>query len=194
MSQAAGTTEANGTPTPDANHHDNNGNNNDNSNDASQKEPRLSLSRHRPVPVASFSTTLDPNSPSSPVEQQTDQDSYNFNAEFASHRQAIKEGSTDKAIQSFIMLQTNSAQHKTFQTYLIELADHIDPTTDSDMSRFFGSLPALIQSSIVESAAAYLEEIDSLRAFQVLFDYIQGYPRHAYKYLVGFPFFLCHPF
>lgn len=108
--------------------------------------------------------------------------------QFASHRQAIKEGNTDKAIQSFIMLyvclvillslplsyascsQTNSAQHKTFQTYLIELADHIDPTTDSDMSRtllsfyisivinhvslgFFGSLPALIQSSIVESAA-----------------------------------------
>ena len=32
---------------------------------------------------------------------------------------------------------------------------------------------------------AYLEEIDSLRAFQVLFDYIQAYPRHAYKYLVS---------
>ncbi|KAI9244818.1 hypothetical protein BDA99DRAFT_293163 [Phascolomyces articulosus] len=109
---------------------------------------------------------------------------YQFETEFNSHRQSVKEGNTEKAIQSFIMLQTNSSQNDIFQKYLVELADHIDPGRDSDMSKFFGSLPALIQSTIVENATAYLEETDSLRAFQVLFDYIQAYPRHAYKYLI----------
>ncbi|KAI7853886.1 hypothetical protein BDC45DRAFT_569857 [Circinella umbellata] len=114
----------------------------------------------------------------------SDEYDYQFETEFNNHNQSVKGGNTEKAIQSFIMLQTNSAQNEIFQKYLVELADHIDPGRDSDMSKFFASLPALIQSTIVENATAYLEEIDSLRAFQVLFDYIQAYPRHAYKYLI----------
>jgi hypothetical protein len=31
---------------------------------------------------------------------------------------------------------------------------------------------------------ARLEEQDTMRVFRILFDYIQAYPRHAYKYLV----------
>ncbi|KAI9310757.1 hypothetical protein BX666DRAFT_2032687 [Dichotomocladium elegans] len=116
--------------------------------------------------------------------QEDSANSYRFDKEYASHRQSVKEGNTDKAIQSFIMLQTNSSQNEVFQIYLVELADHIDPARDSDMSKFFASLPALIQSTIVENATDYLEEKDGLRAFQVLFDYIQAYPRHAYKYLI----------
>ncbi|KAI9496434.1 hypothetical protein BDB00DRAFT_869374 [Zychaea mexicana] len=115
---------------------------------------------------------------------ESDEYAYQFEAEFNSHSQSVKEGNTEKAIQSFIMLQTNSGQNDIFQKYLVELADHIDPGRDSDMSKFFASLPALIQSTIVENATAYLEESDSLQAFQVLFDYIQAYPRHAYKYLI----------
>ncbi|KAI8137834.1 hypothetical protein BJV82DRAFT_326732 [Fennellomyces sp. T-0311] len=140
-------------------------------------------------------TTLEPaahananqdDSPTDPTHRAGDNngDAYQFETEFGCHRQNVKEGNTEKAIQSFIMLQTNSAQNETFQKYLVELADHIDPGRDSDMSKFFASLPALIQSTIVENATAYLEETDSLRAFQVLFDYIQAYPRHAYKYLI----------
>jgi len=66
---------------------------------------------------------------------------------------------------------------------------------------FFASLPALIQSTIIEKIAgtlvastsdithspfaiASLEKKDPIRAYQALFDYIHNYSRHAYKYLV----------
>lgn len=107
-----------------------------------------------------------------------------FLAEFNNHKQHVKEGDLEKATQSFIMLQANGSQNEIFKKYLVEMADHIDPNRDSDMSRFFASLPALIQSTIVENATAYLEETDMFKAFQILFDYIQAYPRHAYKYLI----------
>ncbi|KAI8394177.1 uncharacterized protein BYT42DRAFT_609912 [Radiomyces spectabilis] len=110
--------------------------------------------------------------------------SYVFETEFANHRTALSEGNIDKALHSFVMLQTNSPENETFQKYLIELADHIDPSRDTNMSRFFATLPTLIQSTIIENVTDILEETDGLRAFQVLFDYTQAYPRHAYKYLI----------
>ncbi|KAI9025284.1 hypothetical protein CLU79DRAFT_82986 [Phycomyces nitens] len=109
---------------------------------------------------------------------------YDFETEFQSHQAAVKESNFEKAIQSFVMLQTNSSDNSVFQKYVLTIADHIDPSKDTHMTRFFASLPALIQSTIVESATGYLEEADTFRAFHVLFDYIQAYPRHAYKYLI----------
>ncbi|KAL0093528.1 hypothetical protein F4703DRAFT_1730022, partial [Phycomyces blakesleeanus] len=97
----------------------------------------------------------------------------------------------EKAIQSFVMLQTNSSDNPVFQKYVLTIADHIDPSKDTHMTRFFASLPALIQSTIVESATGKVKKnrekkrrTDTFRAFHVLFDYIQAYPRHAYKYLI----------
>ena len=123
--------------------------------------------------------------------------------------------------------QANGSQNEIFKQYLVEMADHIDPNRDSDMSSKFwivlllypwsptpclqGSLlhyqhlfnrPLLKTPQVVQkggegevwsiqfltrdvwSNPAYLEETDMLKAFQILFDYIQAYPRHAYKYLV----------
>jgi hypothetical protein len=41
-----------------------------------------------------------------------------------------------------------------------------------------------LQLPNIDLKLEHLEEKESMRAFGVLFDYIQGYPRHAYKYLV----------
>ncbi|ORZ16308.1 hypothetical protein BCR42DRAFT_482563 [Absidia repens] len=114
----------------------------------------------------------------------TSHPSFNFDKEFAAHRLAIAQGNVEKAIQSFILLQSNSEDSEKYNNYVIELSNHIDPIQDSDSSRFFQSLPALIQSTIVNTASAYLEKISYLKAYQILFDYIQAYPRHAYKYLI----------
>ncbi|KAI8059254.1 hypothetical protein BC940DRAFT_314085 [Gongronella butleri] len=111
-------------------------------------------------------------------------DGFDFDAEFAAHRLAVSQGNTDKAIQSFILLQSNSGDREAFIDYLLELASHIDPGVETDMSRFFQALPALIQSTIIDTVAAKLERTDLLQAYKVLYAYIQAYPRHAYKYLI----------
>lgn len=120
--------------------------------------------------------------------------------------------------------QANGAENKIFNAYIIEFSDHIDPARNTDISGnthsiftllmscteytflfvvFFASLPALIQSTIIETiagnmrrstadsayssvffATASLEKKDAIRAYQALFDYIHNYSRHAYKYLV----------
>lgn len=36
-----------------------------------------------------------------------------------------------------------------------------------------------------------LKEKESMRAFVILFDYIQAFPRHAYKYLVNYITLIC---
>ncbi|KAI8359092.1 hypothetical protein EDC96DRAFT_514161 [Choanephora cucurbitarum] len=108
-----------------------------------------------------------------------------FESEFGSLCSAIQAGSYDKAIQSFVLLHSNSLQNPTFQSYLIQLAENIDPSKDTESSRFFATLPCLLQSNIIDFATERLEEKESMRAFGILFDYIQAYPRHAYKYLIN---------
>ncbi|CAO3644085.1 unnamed protein product [Mucor fragilis] len=90
----------------------------------------------------------------------------------------------EEALQTFILLQANGAENKIFNAYIIEFSDHIDPARNTDISVFFASLPALIQSTIIETIAASLEKKDAIRAYQALFDYIHNYSRHAYKYLI----------
>lgn len=107
-----------------------------------------------------------------------------FEQEFERHRRAIRMGRMEEALQSFVLLQTNSAKNETFEAYIIKFSDHIDPTRNTDISIFFASLPALIQSTIIEKITCTLEKTDMLKAYQALFDYIQNYSRHAYKYLV----------
>ncbi|KAI8334023.1 hypothetical protein BC941DRAFT_495762 [Chlamydoabsidia padenii] len=109
---------------------------------------------------------------------------FDFDKEFAIHRLAISQGNVEKAIQSFVLLQSNSGNSDKYNDYIIGLANHIDPVKDSDSSRFFQSLPSLIQSTIVDTASAHLEKTSYLKAYRILFDYIQAYPRHAYKYLI----------
>ncbi|KAK4514684.1 uncharacterized protein ATC70_002285 [Mucor velutinosus] len=108
-----------------------------------------------------------------------------FENEFNVLRSAIHLGNFEKAIQSFVLLHSNSLQNPTFQSYLIQVAENIDPAKDTDASRFFGSLPCLLQSNIIDFATDRLKEKESMRAFVILFDYIQAYPRHAYKYLIS---------
>ncbi|KAI7888364.1 uncharacterized protein EV154DRAFT_518044 [Mucor mucedo] len=108
-----------------------------------------------------------------------------FENEFSTLRTAIHSGNFEKAIQSFVLLHSNSLQNPVFQSYMIQVGENIDPAKDTDASRFFASLPCLLQSNIIDFAREYLEEKESMRAFNVLFDYIQAYPRHAYKYLIG---------
>ncbi|GAA5805248.1 hypothetical protein HPULCUR_010762 [Helicostylum pulchrum] len=90
----------------------------------------------------------------------------------------------EEALQSFVLLQANNAENELFEAYIIKFSDHIDPSRNTDISSFFAFLPALIQSTIIEKIAASLEKKDTLRAYQTLFDYIQNYSRHAYKYLI----------
>ncbi|KAI8881580.1 hypothetical protein K501DRAFT_324441 [Backusella circina FSU 941] len=107
-----------------------------------------------------------------------------FENEFNGHLSAVSSGNFEKAIQTFVLLQSNSLKNPTFQQYLIELAENIDPVKDTNTSKFFASLPCLLQSNIIDYARARLEEQDTMRVFRILFDYIQAYPRHAYKYLI----------
>ncbi|KAI8645756.1 hypothetical protein BD408DRAFT_411480 [Parasitella parasitica] len=108
-----------------------------------------------------------------------------FENEFNVLRSAIQSGNFEKAIQSFVLLHSNSLKNPTFQSYLIQVAENIDPAKDTDASRFFGSLPCLLQSNIIDFATERLKEKESMRAFVILFDYIQAFPRHAYKYLIS---------
>ncbi|CAO3643802.1 unnamed protein product [Cunninghamella blakesleeana] len=112
----------------------------------------------------------------------------NFDTEFDNHQQAIKTGNTEKAIQSFVLLQSNSMENIKFQEYLIELANNIDSLGMLNclpINRFFASLPCLLQSNIIGFAKEHLvASKNKLQAFQILFDYIQEYPRHAYKYMI----------
>ncbi|ORX61716.1 hypothetical protein DM01DRAFT_1332305 [Hesseltinella vesiculosa] len=80
--------------------------------------------------------------------------------------------------------QSHGNNNEAYNDYLIELASHIDPGIDTDTSRFFQALPAFIQSTIIDTVTAQLESTDFLKAYQVLYAYIQTYPRHAYKYLI----------
>ncbi|KAI7897092.1 uncharacterized protein EV154DRAFT_490449 [Mucor mucedo] len=107
-----------------------------------------------------------------------------FENEFKKHQNAIHLGHLEEALQSFVLLQANNAENEKFEAYIIQFSDHIDPSKNTDISTFFASLPALIQSTIIEKIAASLEKKDTLRAYQTLFDYIQNYSRHAYKYLI----------
>ncbi|KAI9244155.1 hypothetical protein EDC94DRAFT_629896 [Helicostylum pulchrum] len=107
-----------------------------------------------------------------------------FENQFSILHSCIQSGNFEKAIQSFVLLQSNSLQNPVFQAYIIQVAENLDPAKDTDASRFFASLPCLLQSNIIDFAREHLEEKESMRAFGVLFDYIQAYPRHAYKYLI----------
>ncbi|KAI9485785.1 MAG: hypothetical protein EXX96DRAFT_613639 [Benjaminiella poitrasii] len=109
---------------------------------------------------------------------------YSFEIEFNCHRKAIYTRNMEEALKSFILFQTNSANDEKFEAYIIEFADHINPTRNTDLSSFFAYLPAFIQSTIIEKIAELLEKDEPLKAFQALFDYIQFYSRYAYKYLV----------
>ncbi|KAL9539152.1 hypothetical protein MBANPS3_010431 [Mucor bainieri] len=109
---------------------------------------------------------------------------FSFEAEFEKHKRAIRINDMEEALQTFILLQANDAENKIFKAYIIEFSDHIDPARNTDISLFFASLPALIQSTIIETIAASLEKKDDIRAYQALFDYIHNYSRHAYKYLI----------
>ncbi|KAI9468502.1 MAG: hypothetical protein EXX96DRAFT_612844 [Benjaminiella poitrasii] len=115
----------------------------------------------------------------------TDSNANSFENEFNTLRNAIHIGNFERAIQSFVLLHSNSLQNPSFQSYLIQLAENIDPAKDNEASSFFASLPCLLQSNIIDFATEHLEEKESMRAFMILFDYIQAYPRHAYKYLIG---------
>ncbi|CAO3584260.1 unnamed protein product [Absidia cylindrospora] len=103
-----------------------------------------------------------------------------FDSEFVHHRQAVRTRNFDKAIQSFVLLQSNFMDNTIFQDYLIEVASNIHPSKDTELSGFFSALPCLLQSDIVEYVK---ERSEDLQGFQVMFDYIQAYPRHAYKYM-----------
>ncbi|KAI9350964.1 hypothetical protein BD770DRAFT_393997 [Pilaira anomala] len=107
-----------------------------------------------------------------------------FELEFERHRKAVLVGNMEEALQSFVSLQANNAENENFEAYIIKFSDHIDPSRNTDISSFFAFLPALIQSTIIEKIAASLEKKDTLRAYQALYDYIQYYSRHAYKYLI----------
>ncbi|KAI8883979.1 hypothetical protein K501DRAFT_248726 [Backusella circina FSU 941] len=107
-----------------------------------------------------------------------------FETQFARHHKALAVNNMDEALQSFVLLQTHNAENEAFQSYVIEFSEHIDPARNTDMSIFFSSLPSLIQSTIIEKITNTLEKQDALRAYQALFDYIQNYSRHAYKYLI----------
>ncbi|KAI7898059.1 uncharacterized protein BX663DRAFT_526039 [Cokeromyces recurvatus] len=118
----------------------------------------------------------------------TESSNNSFENEFTILRNAIQKGNFERAIQSFVLLHSNSIQNPTFQAYLIQLAENIDPAKDNEASStrlFFASLPCLLQSNIIDFATERLEGKESMRAFMILFDYIQAYPRHAYKYLIG---------
>ncbi|KAI8084812.1 uncharacterized protein BX664DRAFT_337837 [Halteromyces radiatus] len=121
-----------------------------------------------------------PQSESSPSFHPT----FDFDVEFNAHRLAVSYGNMEQATHSFIFLQSNANDNEKYRDYLIELSSHIEPIQDSALSRFFQSLPALIQSTIVNTASDHVEKSNYLQAYRILFDYIQSYPRHAYKYLI----------
>ncbi|KAI9309208.1 hypothetical protein BJ944DRAFT_245922 [Cunninghamella echinulata] len=108
----------------------------------------------------------------------------NFDIEFAKHQHDIKTGNMEKAIQSFVLLQSNSMENTKFQEYLIEISKNIDTSKNAELSGFFASLPCLLQSNIIDFAKDHLAVKNELQAFHILFDYIQEYPRHAYKYMI----------
>ncbi|KAL7317404.1 hypothetical protein PS15m_003770 [Mucor circinelloides] len=119
-----------------------------------------------------------------PQQRQQRQAIFSFEDEFERHKRAIRMNDMEEALQTFVLLQANAAENKIFEAYIIEFSDHIDPARNTDISLFFASLPALIQSTIIEKIAASLEKKDAIRAYQALFDYIHNYSRHAYKYLI----------
>ncbi|GAN09165.1 hypothetical protein MAM1_0247c08687 [Mucor ambiguus] len=125
-----------------------------------------------------------PSSQQQPLQRQQRQAIFSFEAEFEKHKRAIRINDMEEALQTFVLLQANGAENKIFKAYIIEFSDHIDPARNTDISLFFASLPALIQSTIIEAIAASLERKDAIRAYQALFDYIHNYSRHAYKYLI----------
>ncbi|KAK4510502.1 uncharacterized protein ATC70_004933 [Mucor velutinosus] len=128
-------------------------------------------------------SSLSPSSQQPPQRQQR-QAVFSFEVEFEKHKRAIRINDMEEALHTFILLQANAAENKIFKAYIIKFSDHIDPARNTDISLFFASLPALIQSTIIEAIAASLEKKDAIRAYQALFDYIHNYSRHAYKYLI----------
>ncbi|KAI8344441.1 hypothetical protein BC941DRAFT_464662 [Chlamydoabsidia padenii] len=104
-----------------------------------------------------------------------------FDTEFDNLRQAIQTKNFDKAIQSFEFLQSNFMDNTLFQDYLLEIASQIYPEKITELAEFFEALPCVLQSNIVD----YVTERSTGRhGFRVVFDYIQAYPRFAYKYLI----------
>ncbi|KAG2231004.1 hypothetical protein INT48_001611 [Thamnidium elegans] len=104
--------------------------------------------------------------PQTPVESCSDTNQA-FENQFSILRSCIQSGNFEKAIQSFVLLQSNSLQNPAFQAYIIQVAENLDPAKDTDASRFFASLPCLLQSNIIDFAREHLEEKESMRAFGI---------------------------
>ncbi|KAI9243706.1 hypothetical protein BY458DRAFT_530370 [Sporodiniella umbellata] len=100
-------------------------------------------------------------------------------------RKEIEDCNFDKALQIFLSLQSGDFRHPAFQAFAAEMSDHLNPELGTPLSRFFSTLPVLIQSNIIEFAKDHYERAQEHGSiFKLLHIYITYYPRYAYKYLI----------
>ncbi|CAO3660128.1 hypothetical protein CU097_013312 [Rhizopus azygosporus] len=97
----------------------------------------------------------------------------------------INTGNYDRALQTFVSLQSNDYRNPAFQAFAAEVAENLDPHKETDLSKFFASLPFVLQSNIIDFAKEHFQgNGDYIKIFNILFQYIKSYPLHAYKYLI----------
>ncbi|CEG80930.1 hypothetical protein RMATCC62417_15191 [Rhizopus microsporus] len=64
----------------------------------------------------------------------------------------INTGNYDRALQTFVSLQSNDYRNPAFQAFAAEVAENLDPQKETDLSKFFASLPFVLQSNIIDFA------------------------------------------
>ncbi|ORX50880.1 hypothetical protein DM01DRAFT_317228 [Hesseltinella vesiculosa] len=99
--------------------------------------------------------------------------------------QHIKQEQYEKATQVFVLLQSQHMDNPALHHYFVQIAQSLGSSTDPNLAGFFTSLPCLLQSNVIDFARDKLVAMgDNYQAFEVLFDYIHHFPRHAYKYII----------
>ncbi|KAG0742918.1 hypothetical protein G6F26_009029 [Rhizopus arrhizus] len=100
-------------------------------------------------------------------------------------KREIALGNHERALSSFVLLQSSEFRHPTFQAFAAEIVENLDPEKGTKMSKFFASLPFLLQANVLEFARAHMERNEERnKIFNMLHGYITYYPRYAYKYLI----------
>ncbi|KAG1051630.1 hypothetical protein G6F43_006173 [Rhizopus delemar] len=100
-------------------------------------------------------------------------------------KREIALGNHERALSSFVLLQSSEFRHPMFQAFAAEIVENLDPEKGTKMSKFFASLPFLLQANVLEFARAHMERNEERnKIFNMLHGYITYYPRYAYKYLI----------
>lgn len=101
-----------------------------------------------------------------------------------SHKLAVRESNMAKAVQIFIELHSESMENEMFQSYIVDLANHISDG-HGELFDFFCSLSPLYQRAVLDYAIdQYRQEGENYRAACILLSYVQNFPKLSARYLL----------